>query len=40
MARSAFRRWKRKTNGTRTRRAKSLTIRRKRARLDKMDRWI
>ena len=29
-----------RTNGTRTRRAKALTIRIKKARLEKMDRWL
>jgi|TARA_R100000479_G_C6311566_1_gene174237 hypothetical protein len=39
MARS-YKAFKRKYNGTRTTRAKNLTIRRKKARLDKMQRFL
>jgi len=34
------RRPRRKTNGTRTRRAKALTIRFKKVRLEKLERWL
>jgi len=40
MARSKTRNPFKRTNGTRTKRAKSLTIRIKKARIAKQDRWV